>query len=128
MIDLLKKTIDALKYKVNSNLEEIKTNEAKFRNILTEKKTTKKQDELNKILERNKNLLSENFDFINIQVTLLKFVEKYRYHEIIQKVQNIQNTSYDEQDITEYFELTIEGSFHFLLFIHFTTIAISLTD
>ncbi len=109
MIELFRKAIEALKNRVNFNLKEIKLNETKFRSILTEEDTRNRQDELNKILETNKNLLSENFDFINVQVTLYKFLEKYRYHEIFQDSLQIENKNIDEQEVIKYFEYTVNG-------------------
>jgi hypothetical protein len=109
MIDLVRKAIEALKFKVNSNLTEIKINETKFRSLLAEKDTKKNQDELDKILEKNKNLLSENFDFINVQVTLFKFLEKYKYHEILKDSQLIENKDINDEGVTRYFERTING-------------------
>ena len=115
MLDLVRKAIEALKYKVNSNLAEIKINETKFRNLLSEKDSKNNQEAINKILETNKTLLSENFDFINVQVTLFKFLEKYQHHEIFRSTEQLQNKKIDDESFSKYFERTINGVLPFTI-------------
>jgi hypothetical protein len=110
MIDLMKQAIEALKTKVNSNLEEIKNNEILFRTLYSEGKVRDFVDEMNEILESNKKLVSENFDFINVQLSLLKFLEKYKFQEVLSENSlEEKNTNADETEQMDYFEMTISG-------------------
>jgi hypothetical protein len=110
MIDLMKQAIEALKTKVNSNLEEIKNNEIIFRTLLSEGKVRECVDEMNEILEANKKLVSENFDFINVQLSLLKFLEKYKFQEVLnENGLEEKNSNTDETEQMDYFEMTISG-------------------
>jgi hypothetical protein len=114
MVDLMKQAIEALKAKVNSNLEEIKNNEILFRKIFSEGKVKDCADDMNKILEYNKKLLAENFDFINVQLSLLKFLEKYKLQEVFNEPrQEETNTNAEEPEQINYFELTISGKLHY---------------
>ncbi len=110
MVDLMKQAIEALKAKVNSNLEEIKTNEILFRKFFSEGKAKDCPDDMNKILEDNKRLLAENFDFINVQLSLLKFLEKYKLQEVYNETRQEETiTKPEEPEQINYFELTISG-------------------
>jgi hypothetical protein len=78
MLAMMRQTIEVLKSKVTLNLEEIKRNEARFKLLLKEGKAMECAEELSALLENNKNLLSENFDFINVQLSILKFLGRYK--------------------------------------------------
>jgi hypothetical protein len=78
MLSMMRQTIEVLKSKVTLNLEAIKKNEARFRELLKEGKTFEKAEELSALLENNKTLLNENFDFINVQLSILKFIGRYK--------------------------------------------------
>jgi hypothetical protein len=110
MLDLLKQAIEALKARVNSNLEEIRNNETLFRKLFSEGKMKDCTDDMNKILENNKKLLSENSDFINVQLSLIKFFEKYKFQEVFKETgveETITNT--DVQEPVDYFKMTVSG-------------------
>ncbi len=114
MIELMKQAIEALKTKVNSNLEEIKNNEILFRKMFSEGKVKDFADDMNNILENNKQLLSENFDFINVQLSLLKFLEKYKLQEVFNESRLEEtNTNNVEPEQIDYFEMTIAGKLIF---------------
>lgn len=112
MIAELKQTIEVLKSKIGANLYEIKNNEQAFKNMLKVGISTENKLELEKILDNNKALLVENFDFLNMQITLLKFLEKYKNATI--KTPEFNNCEYPEQvniekNNIDYFEYTITG-------------------
>ena len=115
MIDLMRQTIEVLKVKINSNLELIKNNEVQFRKIMTCGKAKEKREELNVLLENNKNLLAKNFDFINVQISLLKFLEKYQYREVFQNLQKNGESipQYEFPESIDYFEYAVSGKLPF---------------
>jgi hypothetical protein len=78
MLSMMRQTIEVLKSRVTLNLEEIKKNEARFKKLLRDGKAIEKADELSALLENNKTLLSENFDYINVQLSMLKFLGRYK--------------------------------------------------
>ena len=78
MIELIQKTISLLKLKVKSNLELINKNQVKIKEILKEPNSSKRTTSFEEHYETNKSLLAENNDFINIQLTLINFLEKYK--------------------------------------------------
>lgn len=108
MNELIKQTIGMLKDKVNQNLSEIRNNELVFRKILIDKDLFDKQSVLKDILDQNKNLLAENFDCINVQLHLIKFMEKYKYSEIVSEVVANTNEFITEEKL-DYLQYTISG-------------------
>lgn len=106
MIDLMKKAIEVLKVRVADNLTVIRTNELRFRKLMDQQDLN--SDELSQIIDSNKTLLAENFDFINIQLSMLKFVEKYQYKEVALNNDNAEEADSEENAI-DYFEYTISG-------------------
>ena len=111
MIELMRQALEALKIKVAINLEEIKQNEVRFRIIISQGKAEEMSQELNSLLDQNKNLLDENFDFINVQLAMLKFIERHKHQNVTQNndgsVTDEQNEMLQESDI---FEHTIKGN------------------
>jgi hypothetical protein len=112
MLTKMRQTIEVLKNRVALNLEGIKKNEIRFKQILNEGKAVENADELSALLENNKVLLSENFDYINVQLSMLKFLGRY-------KSANGQKTSLSQKEIEELhqsmdiFRYTINGKLPF---------------
>jgi hypothetical protein len=106
MKDLVQKTIDLLKDKVKVNLEEIKTNQALIRDMLKENPQGNRDPEFNQIYNQNKVLLSENNDFINLQINLVNFLNKYKDTPVLQSGEEVEH-EFDEN--VDYFALTIRG-------------------
>ena len=75
---LIDKTINLLKFKVQMNLDVIKKNQVRIKEILKEPVSNERSLKLQEESEVNKKLLAENHDFINLQMTLIKFMEKHR--------------------------------------------------
>lgn len=113
MLDIMKQAIDALKSKVAINLEEIRKNETRFRILFSEGRAKENSEELNSIIEMNKNLLAENFDFINVQIAILKFMEKYQYSEVFQSKDENLEEEQEMSDQIDFFEPTISGQMPF---------------
>jgi len=110
MKDLVQKTIDLLKEKVKVNLEEIKTNQTLIRDMLKENPKGNRDPEFNQIYNQNKVLLSENNDFINLQINLVNFLNKYKDTPVLQSGEEIEQ-EFDEN--VDYFALTIRSIIKF---------------
>lgn len=108
MKDLIQKTIALLKLHVKNNLEVINQNQTKIKEILKEPSSAERSMNFEKHYEVNKNLLAENNDFINVQLTLINFLEKYKNSGLLQDSQPISDIDehMDEEDV---FKLTVMG-------------------
>ncbi|MBN1184703.1 MAG: hypothetical protein JXB49_20620 [Bacteroidales bacterium] len=104
---LIDKTINLLKFKVQMNLDVIKKNQVRIKEILQEPVSNERTLKLQEESEVNKKLLAENHDFINLQMTLIKFMEKHRqslsFEEVEVPVDNEGNMQVD------YYKMTLEG-------------------
>ena len=117
MKDQLQQVIELMRKHVMKNLELIKTNESHIRDVLNQPMSAERTRELNEGYQYSKTLLSENNDFINLQVTLMNFLNKYRQlieGEDAVKVSVtpsvLQNGHLSRED---YFKLTIENDIAF---------------
>jgi hypothetical protein len=77
MKTMIRKTIDMLREKVKKNLTQIQNNQKEIRELLKQQVSVIRTEQLEKKYAVNKSLLSENNDFINVQLTLTNFLEKY---------------------------------------------------
>ena len=108
MRDLIQRTIDILKSKVKTNLELINENQDKIKDILKQPSNTQRSKDFEERYAVNKALLAENNDYINIQLTLINFLEKYKNTAVIEENQQIVDI-YSITDEKEILELTIKG-------------------
>ncbi len=108
MREMIKRTIELLKEKVKSNLLEIQNNQKEIRNLLKQPVSAERSAELEEKYSLNKILLAENNDFINVQLTLTNFVEKYSSSDIFENEQSASAPCgcTGEKDC---FELTVNG-------------------
>lgn len=104
---MIKKTIDVLKEKVKSNLLEIQNNQKEIRNLLKQPISAERSTCLEEKYALNKILLAENNDFINVQLTLTNFYEKYSNSDIF--VKEVGPAPVQFKNEKECFELTING-------------------
>jgi hypothetical protein len=110
---LLQRTIDILKKRVKENLDTINQNQSEIRQLLTQPLSAERTYYIEKHYDINKVLLSENNDFINLQVTLLNFMEKYKDFPILDE-EELPDLNPDLYlDDHELFELTIQGKLVF---------------
>ena len=65
-----------------------------------------------KYYEENKNLLAENNDFTNLQLTLVQFLNKYRHSELLNDAESLDEVD-TKQDPDYVFELTVTGKIPF---------------
>ena len=110
---LLQRTIEILKKRVKENLDTINQNQSEIRQLLTQPLSAERTYYIEKHYDINKVLLSENNDFINLQVTLLNFMEKYKDFPIIEDDELTEMSPELYMDDHELFELTIQGKLIF---------------
>lgn len=108
MRELLQKTIDLLKKRVKKNLKAINANQKIIKEILGQENTPERTVEFQKYYEANKRLLQENNDYINIQLTLINFLEKYKSTAVLEDEIPVVDI-YSITDEAEIFDLTIKG-------------------
>ncbi|MBN2214208.1 MAG: hypothetical protein JW723_08185 [Bacteroidales bacterium] len=108
MEDLIKKTIAILKLHIKSNLEVINLNQTKIKQILQEPKSSERSVNFERHYAVNKNLLSENNDYIKLQLALINFLEKYKNTDIMKESPSAVNTC-SPGDQEEIFNLTVTG-------------------
>ncbi|MBN1952235.1 MAG: hypothetical protein JW801_13625 [Bacteroidales bacterium] len=108
MRELLQKTIDVLKKRVKNNLKGINENQKVIKELLNQPNTPERALEFNKYYEANKKLLQENNDYINIQLTLINFLEKYKSTAVLDEAMSVVDI-YSISDEGEVFDLTVKG-------------------
>jgi hypothetical protein len=107
MKEVMKKTIDVLKDKVKGNLLVIQNNQKEIRNLLKQPVSSERSALLEEKYALNKILLAENNDFINVQLALTNFLEKYNNTDIFDKEMVVAPTKYSDEK--ECFEMTVNG-------------------
>ena len=111
MNSLVKKILDALKDHVEQNNQEIKLNQEEINKILSEPSVSNKEElDYKKLL--NKELFSENEDFITMQIQLTEFMEKFGH---LFSDEDLDEEYSDEisDDEMPYFNMTISGQLDF---------------
>lgn len=100
-------TIAMLKEKVKSNLTEIQNNQKEIRSLLKQPASPERSLELEGKYGLNKVLLAENNDFINVQLTLSNFLDKYNNSEVLES--ELVTVPLQYRNENECFELTVNG-------------------
>lgn len=116
MKEQLQQLIDSMRKHVLKNLELIKANESHIREVLTWPLSSERTKELNDSYQVSRTLLSENNDFINLQVTVMNFLNKYKnvIEEETVKINSVNNEK-NRQHLSreDYFNLTIANDIPF---------------
>jgi len=110
---LLHRVVEILKRKVKENLDTINHNQAEIRQLLKQPLSAERTYHIEKHYDVNKVLIHENNDFINLQVTLMNFLEKYKDSPIMEEDEIPELTPEIYLDDHELFELTIQGKLTF---------------
>jgi hypothetical protein len=110
---LLQRTIEILKRRVKENLDTINQNQSEIRQLLTQPLSAERTYYIEKHYDINKVLLSENNDFINLQATLLNFMDKYKDFPILDDDELPELSPELYMDDHELFDLTIQGKLAF---------------
>jgi hypothetical protein len=117
MKEQLQQVIDSMRKHVLKNLELIKTNENHIKEVLGRPLSTERTKDLNDSYQYSKTLLSENNDFINFQVSIMNFLNKYKHiveSESTVKVNAVSAAKYSQHLSREdYFNLTIANDIPF---------------
>jgi hypothetical protein len=111
----IQRTIDLLKKKVKENLEAINRNQALLNELLKQPVSAERTYHVEKNYATNKALLSENNDYISLQLTLVNFLEKYK-DQLADKTETDpipEPDSISFLDDEELFELTVQGKIGF---------------
>ena len=117
MKDQLQLTIEFLRQHVLKNIELIKANEAHIKEVLNWPITSDRTKALNESYSFSKNLLSENNDFINLQVSIMNFINKYK--RVFDSEQPVQVAAFNEVNQQsqlsrdDYFKLTVDKDLEF---------------
>ena len=108
MRDMFQKTIDALKKRVKNNLKAINNNQKVIKELLAQPDSPERKNEFDKYYTANKTLLQENNDYINIQLTLINFLEKYKGTPVLDDSLGVVDI-YSITDEVEVLDLTLKG-------------------
>ncbi|HEY4785251.1 MAG TPA: hypothetical protein VIH57_04350 [Bacteroidales bacterium] len=117
MKDQLQQLIELMRKHVVKNLESIKSNERHIREVLDRPLSAERTRELNECYQLSKDLLSENNDFINLQVTLVNFTNKYKKLLDEENTVNVTAVTYAQKirslSREDCFKLTVESNIKF---------------
>jgi hypothetical protein len=108
MRELFQKTIDVLKKRVKNNLKAISANQKVIKELLGQPNSSNRTTEFDRYYNANKTLLQENNDFINIQLTLINFLEKYKGTAVLDDTLPVVDI-YSISDEVEVLDLTLKG-------------------
>lgn len=118
MKEQLQQTIEQLRQHVLKNISLIKANEKHIREVLTWPVSSERTKELDESYNFSKTLLTENNEFINLQVTVMNFINKYKnvFEKEQQPVKVIAQSEQKEEaklSREDYFKLTVENAIEF---------------
>jgi hypothetical protein len=108
MRELFQKTIEVLKKRVKNNLKAINANQKVIKDLLNQSNTSYRAEEFDRYYNANKTLLQENNDYINIQLTLINFLEKYKGTAVLDDNLPVVDI-YSITDEVEVLDLTLRG-------------------
>ncbi|MDP4208795.1 MAG: hypothetical protein Q8928_08290 [Bacteroidota bacterium] len=106
------KMIEGLKGKIKNNLLEIQNNQKEIRNVLKQPASQERSIYLEEKYLKNKSLLSENNDFISLQLSLAKFLDKYNYSDLFEN-EITPGPVVSKLSGSQYFDMTISGAIPF---------------
>jgi hypothetical protein len=106
-------TIELLKQRIKENLDKINHNQAEIRRLLSQPVSVERTSCIDKNYAINKDLLSENNDWINLHRLLLNFLAKYNSSIQKEEKETSTFTPYSYIDENELFELTVHGKIAF---------------
>jgi hypothetical protein len=118
MKEQLQQTIEQLRQHVLKNISLIKANEKHIREVLTWPVSSERTKELDESYNFSKTLLTENNEFINLQVTMMNFINKYKnvFEKEQQPVKVIAQSEQKEEaklSREDYFKLTVDNAIEF---------------
>jgi hypothetical protein len=78
MKEILQTTIEQLRFHVMKNLELVRENEREIKEMLKDPVSPTKAQILSEKYDYSKRVLAENNDFINLQLSIINFIYKYK--------------------------------------------------
>lgn len=111
MQSLVNKILRILKDHVNQNNEEIQYNQDEINRIISDLKANLSEKDLEYKNALNKELLEENEDFIQLQLQISEFMEKYGHLFPGEKLD--EDDSIEINEPLPYFRKTVEGEIDF---------------
>ena len=119
MIELLKKTLEALKQRTERNMEVIHQNNMIAQAMLEEELTDEKSEKIEARYQENKKLMKENSESIQLQYEITKFIENHLEVSEKQKREALgaysagQHAESQQHSMDEILKLTIKGEIPF---------------
>ena len=113
MDKLVNKILKILKDHVNENNREIEYNQDEINRMLNDVTNDQRQKELDYKYALNKELLDENDDFINMQLRISEFMEKYSHLFTDDESVEIKPKFAEENELMPYFNKTVTGQLVF---------------
>jgi hypothetical protein len=111
MKELLNTVLESLKSKVFENIEAAKKNEENIRELLLNPETYERAYQLQLKFDFNHRILRENQDFLELQLKIVNFINKYRHTDLMQ-MPLVENAKTDQSNV-DYFAETIAGHIAF---------------
>ncbi|MBN1117761.1 MAG: hypothetical protein JXA77_11185 [Bacteroidales bacterium] len=108
MISHIQKTIADLKARIKQNVQVINNNQECIKSLIRQSDFEEKSEQFSAYNNQNKSLLTQNNDLINVQLTLMNFLDKYKDTAILREEIQVIDI-YSITDIQEMFTLTIKG-------------------
>ncbi|QQS50282.1 MAG: hypothetical protein IPM71_11915 [Bacteroidota bacterium] len=112
MVETIIRAIEELKLKIRNNVEAITQNQNSIQAMLKHKMNEDYAGQFELISEQNRELLAQNNDLINVQLTLVNFLGKYKDTAILRQDIPLVDI-YSVTDEQEVFALTIKGKLSF---------------
>ena len=109
---LIERTIELLKLQVQENLQLINKNQAEIKALLKQPVSEEQKQVFEKCYLTNKKLLIENNDFINLQHTLISFLEKYKTSDALEDEVPEEDCELPDDD-NIIFDMTVSGELRY---------------
>ncbi len=108
MLAHIQRMIEDLKEKIKHNVEIINYNQEQIKKLLKQSDDEQQPEQFDAYKLQNKNLLAQNNDLINVHLTLLNFIDKYKETAILND--NIPVIDiYSVTEEAEMISLTVKG-------------------
>ncbi len=108
MLAHIQRMIEELKIRIKQNVEIINNNQEEIKSILRQSDSELQTKQFDAYNQQNKKLLSQNNDLINVQLTLVNFLDKYKETAILKEGLQILDI-YSITDEQEMLSLTTKG-------------------
>jgi hypothetical protein len=113
MEKLVIKILKILKEHVRQNIKEIQYNQDEINRMLTDSSSSVNSKELDYKYALNKELLEENEEFIQMQVELNEFMDKYSHLFTSRDEYEFEEKESNKEDKSNFFSKTVNGELKF---------------